>query len=84
MLPSSTLPRVQDFRTGYYTLASPKALFCCQLVGAGLGVLWSPAVYAFYNNAFQIDVQYQVSGRHSSRSSPNPSADRPPDSSAQL
>ncbi len=33
---------LQDFRTGYYTLASPKALFTAQIVGAFLGVLISP------------------------------------------
>ena len=44
---------VQDFRTGYYTLASPKALFTVQVCGAFLGVLYSPAVYTFYNHAFK-------------------------------
>ena len=43
----------QDFRTGYYTLASPKALFTVQVCGAFLGVLYSPAVYTFYNHAFK-------------------------------
>ena len=45
--------RAQDFRTGYYTLASPKALFTVQVCGAFLGVLYSPAVYTFYNHAFK-------------------------------
>ena len=44
---------MQDFRTGYYTLASPKALFTVQVCGAFLGVLYSPAVYTFYNHAFK-------------------------------
>lgn len=37
---ASTL--MQDFRTGYYTLASPQALFCVQPLGALLGVVVSP------------------------------------------
>ena len=52
---------LQDFRTGYYTLASPKALFSVQIVGAFLGVLFSPAVFAFYNHAFKIGVDYLYS-----------------------
>ena len=51
----------QDFRTGYYTLASPKALFTVQILGAFLGVLFSPAVYTFYNHAFKIGVDYLYS-----------------------
>ncbi len=51
----------QDFRTGYYTLASPKALFTVQVLGAFLGVLFSPAVYTFYNHAFKIGVDYLYS-----------------------
>ena len=52
---------LQDFRTGYYTLASPKALFSVQVVGAFLGVLFAPAVFAFYNHAFKIGVDYLYS-----------------------
>ena len=52
---------MQDFRTGYYTLASPKALFSVQVVGAFLGVCFSPAVFAFYNHAFKIGVDYLYS-----------------------
>ena len=44
---------MQDFRTGYYTLASPKALFSVQVCGAFLGVCFSPAVFTFYNHAFK-------------------------------
>ena len=47
------LTPAQDFRTGYYTLASPKALFTVQICGAFLGVCFSPAVFTFYNHAFK-------------------------------
>jgi uncharacterized oligopeptide transporter (OPT) family protein len=59
LMPNSVL--LQDFRTGYYTLASPKALFSVQIVGAFLGVCFSPAVFAFYNHAFKIGVDYLYS-----------------------
>ena len=51
----------QDFKTGYYTLASPKALFFAQLVGAFVGVLFAPAVYAFYTHSFDVGVDYDYS-----------------------
>ena len=44
----------QDFRTGYYTLASPKALFVAQLAGSFVGVLFAPAIYKFYTTSFPI------------------------------
>lgn len=54
---------LQDFRTGYYTLASPKALFVAQLAGSFVGVLFAPAIYKFYTASFPIGVpgtQYSV------------------------
>ena len=55
----STLP--QDFRTGYYTLTSPRALVAAQLVGAFIGVLFAPGVYAFYTHSFDVGVDYEYS-----------------------
>jgi OPT family oligopeptide transporter len=54
---------MQDFKTGYYTLASPKALFVSQLGGAFFGVLVAPGIYKFYTTSFPIGVpntQYSV------------------------
>jgi uncharacterized oligopeptide transporter (OPT) family protein len=54
---------LQDFKTGYYTLASPKALFVSQLAGAFCGVLVAPGIYKFYTTSFPIGVpgtQYSV------------------------
>lgn len=54
---------LQDFRTGYYTLASPKALFVSQLAGSFVGVLVAPGIYKFYTVSFPIGVpgtQYSV------------------------
>ena len=63
---SAALTRaVQDFRTGYYTLASPKALFTVQVCGAFLGVLYSPAVFTFYNHAFKSAPPSRLLGRSS-------------------
>ena len=53
--------RRQDFRTGYYTLASPRALVAAQLVGAFIGVLFAPGVYAFYTHSFNVGVDYEYS-----------------------
>ena len=51
----------QDFRTGYYTLTSPRSLVAAQLVGAFIGVLFAPGVYAFYTHSFDVGVDYEYS-----------------------
>ena len=51
----------QDFRTGYYTLTSPRSLVAAQLVGAFIGVLFAPGVYAFYTHSFNVGVDYEYS-----------------------
>ena len=59
----SSVSHVQDFRTGYFTLASPKALFVAQLAGSFMGVLFAPAIYKFYTVSFPIGIpgtQYSV------------------------
>ncbi|MCL7046753.1 hypothetical protein MKW94_015950 [Papaver nudicaule] len=41
---------MQDFRTGYLTLASPRSMFFSQIIGTAIGVIVSPLVflYLFY------------------------------------
>jgi len=51
---------LQDFRTGYYTLASPKALFVAQLAGSFVGVLFAPAIYKFYTASFPFATVYRL------------------------
>lgn len=38
----------QDFRTGYITLASPKAMFVSQVVGAIMGVFLAPLTFQLF------------------------------------
>ncbi|KAL6565469.1 putative metal-nicotianamine transporter ysl7 [Orobanche hederae] len=45
---------MQDFKTGYLTLASPRSMFFSQLLGTGLGCVISPLVFWFYNKAYRI------------------------------
>ena len=52
---------MQDFRTGYYTLTSPRSLVAAQLVGAFIGVLFAPGVYSFYTHSFDVGVDYEYS-----------------------
>ncbi len=62
-VPSTASASPQDFRTGYYTLASPKALFVAQVAGSFVGVLFAPAIYKFYTTSFPIGIpgtQYSV------------------------
>jgi len=39
---------MQDFRTGYLTLTSPKAMFVSQVVGALMGVALAPATFQLF------------------------------------
>nr|DAD32663.1 TPA_asm: hypothetical protein HUJ06_011514 [Nelumbo nucifera] len=43
---------MQDFKTGYLTLASPRAMFCSQVVGTALGCLIAPSVFWFYYKSY--------------------------------
>ncbi|GAA0166538.1 transporter [Lithospermum erythrorhizon] len=45
---------MQDFKTGYLTLASPRSMFCSQLLGTGLGCVLSPLVFWFFNKAYGV------------------------------
>ncbi|KAI3944805.1 hypothetical protein MKW92_015970 [Papaver armeniacum] len=39
---------MQDFKTGYLTLASPRSMFASQLIGTIIGVIFSPLVFWFF------------------------------------
>jgi OPT family oligopeptide transporter len=43
---------MQDFKTGYLTLASPRAMFVSQVIGTALGCVISPCVFWLFYNAF--------------------------------
>ncbi|WCJ24096.1 YELLOW STRIPE like 6 [Euphorbia peplus] len=45
---------MQDFRTGYLTLTSPKAMFVSQLVGTAMGCVIAPLTFWLYWTAFDI------------------------------
>jgi OPT family oligopeptide transporter len=43
---------MQDFKTGYLTLASPRAMFVSQLIGTAMGCVISPCVFWLFYQAF--------------------------------
>ncbi|KAD3640612.1 hypothetical protein R6Q59_003337 [Mikania micrantha] len=43
---------MQDFKTGYMTLASPRSMFVSQMIGTGMGCIISPCVFWLFYNAF--------------------------------
>ncbi|EFN55181.1 hypothetical protein CHLNCDRAFT_57961 [Chlorella variabilis] len=47
---------MQDFRTGYLTLSSPRAMFTAQLVGAVMGCVIAPLCFWLFWSAFPIGV----------------------------
>ncbi|KAJ0230786.1 metal-nicotianamine transporter YSL8 [Hirschfeldia incana] len=42
----------QDFKTGYLTLSSPRAMFVSQVIGTAIGCLVSPCVFWLFYKAF--------------------------------
>ncbi|KAL8120504.1 putative metal-nicotianamine transporter YSL7 [Apium graveolens] len=42
----------QDFKTGYMTLASPRAMFVSQVIGTAMGCVISPCVFWLFYKAF--------------------------------
>jgi OPT family oligopeptide transporter len=44
---------MQDFKTGYMTLASPKSMFVSQIIGTAMGCVISPCVFWLFFNAFK-------------------------------
>ncbi|XP_039688254.1 probable metal-nicotianamine transporter YSL7 [Medicago truncatula] len=43
---------MQDFKTGYMTLASPRSMFVSQVIGTAMGCVISPCVFWLFYNAF--------------------------------
>ncbi|WJX37033.1 putative metal-nicotianamine transporter ysl7 [Trifolium repens] len=43
---------MQDFKTGYMTLASPKSMFVSQVIGTTMGCIISPCVFWLFYHAF--------------------------------
>lgn len=43
---------MQDFKTGYMTLSSPRSMFVSQVVGTAMGCLISPCVFWLFYKAF--------------------------------
>ncbi|KAG8365757.1 hypothetical protein BUALT_Bualt17G0005100 [Buddleja alternifolia] len=45
---------MQDFRTGYLTLSSPRAMFFSQVFGTAIGCVLSPMVFWFFYKAYSV------------------------------
>lgn len=43
---------MQDFKTGYMTLASPRSMFVSQIIGTAMGCIISPCVFWLFYKAF--------------------------------
>ncbi|PWA80360.1 YELLOW STRIPE like 7 [Artemisia annua] len=43
---------MQDFKTGYMTLASPRSMFVSQVIGTSMGCIISPCVFWLFYKAF--------------------------------
>ncbi|KAJ6842569.1 putative metal-nicotianamine transporter YSL14 [Iris pallida] len=43
---------MQDFKTGYLTLASPRSMFISQVIGTGMGCVVAPCVFWLFYKAF--------------------------------
>ncbi|KAL5227147.1 hypothetical protein ABZP36_015412 [Zizania latifolia] len=48
---------VQDFKTGYLTLTSPRSMFVSQVMGTGLGCIISPVVFWIFYKAYNIGLE---------------------------
>ncbi|OMP05600.1 Oligopeptide transporter OPT superfamily [Corchorus olitorius] len=44
---------MQDFKTGYLTLASPRSMFVSQVIGTAMGCIVSPCVFWLFYKAFK-------------------------------
>ncbi|XP_073130343.1 probable metal-nicotianamine transporter YSL7 [Henckelia pumila] len=55
---------MQDFKTGYLTLSSPRSMFFGQVYGTALGCVMSPLVFWFFYKA------YDVGGKNSTYPAP--------------
>uniref|UniRef100_A0A0D9W7B6 Uncharacterized protein n=1 Tax=Leersia perrieri TaxID=77586 RepID=A0A0D9W7B6_9ORYZ len=45
---------MQDFKTGYMTLASPRSMFVSQLIGTAMGCVIAPCVFWLFYRSFNI------------------------------
>ncbi|MQM04363.1 hypothetical protein Taro_037157 [Colocasia esculenta] len=45
---------MQDFKTGYLTLASPRSMFVSQVIGTAMGCVISPCVFWLFYKAFPL------------------------------
>lgn len=45
---------MQDFKTGYLTLASPRSMFVSQVLGTAMGCIMSPLVFWFFYKAYAV------------------------------
>ncbi|KAL3830650.1 hypothetical protein ACJIZ3_019452 [Penstemon smallii] len=45
---------MQDFKTGYLTLSSPRSMFFSQVLGTAIGCLLSPVVFWFFYKAYRV------------------------------
>lgn len=45
---------MQDFKTGYLTLASPRSMFFSQVCGTAMGCVLSPLVFWFFYKAYNV------------------------------
>ncbi|CAA7391112.1 unnamed protein product [Spirodela intermedia] len=45
---------MQDFKTGYLTLASPRSMFISQVIGTAMGCVISPCVFWLFYKAFSL------------------------------
>lgn len=45
---------MQDFKTGYLTLASPRSMFFSQVLGTAMGCLITPLVFWFFYKAYRL------------------------------
>ncbi|KAK8937944.1 putative metal-nicotianamine transporter YSL6 [Platanthera guangdongensis] len=51
---STAADLMQDFKTGYLTLSSPRSMFMSQLIGTALGCVIAPLTFWLYWSAFNI------------------------------
>ncbi|XP_071704967.1 probable metal-nicotianamine transporter YSL7 [Rutidosis leptorrhynchoides] len=49
---STAADLMQDFKTGYLTLASPRSMFASQVIGTAMGCVIAPCVFWIFKNAF--------------------------------
>ncbi|XP_071701760.1 probable metal-nicotianamine transporter YSL7 [Rutidosis leptorrhynchoides] len=49
---STAADLMQDFKTGYLTMASPRSMFMSQVIGTTMGCVIAPCVFWIFNSAF--------------------------------